>query len=79
VVHGVVVAGRTVTIAIDGTGFAGQPRVTSHAGTTAVVLRDTGTVLIVRVKSAARSRNGTFTFTITLADGDTCQVRYIQR
>ncbi|MGC2176206.1 MAG: hypothetical protein WA614_12185 [Acidimicrobiales bacterium] len=79
VVHGVVVAGRTVTIAIDGTGFAGQPRVTSHAGTSAVVLRDTGTVLIVRVKSAARSRNGTFTFTITLADGDTCQVRYIQR
>jgi major membrane immunogen (membrane-anchored lipoprotein) len=78
-VKGTVVAGRTVTIAIDGTGFNGQPKVTSHAGTTAVVLRDTGKVLIVRVKSAAHSRNGTFTFTITLADGDTCRVHYIQR
>jgi hypothetical protein len=78
-VKGTVVAGRTVTLAIDGTGFNGQPKVTSHAGTTAVVLRDTGKVLIVRVKSAAHSRNGTYTFTITLADGDTCRVHYIQR
>lgn len=78
-VRGTVVAGRTVTIAIDGTGFFGQPRVTSHAGTSAAVLRDTGTVLIVRVKSVVHSRNGTFTFTITLSDGDTCQVHYIQR
>jgi major membrane immunogen (membrane-anchored lipoprotein) len=78
-VKGTVVAGRTVTIAIDGTGFIGQPKVTSHAGTSAVVLRDTGKVLIVRVKSAAHSRNGTFTFTITLSDGDTCQVHYVQR
>ncbi len=78
-VKGTVVAGRTVTIAIDGTGFNGQPKVTSHAGTSAVVLRDTGKVLIVRVKSAAHSRNGTFTFTITLSDGDTCQVHYVQR
>jgi major membrane immunogen (membrane-anchored lipoprotein) len=78
VVRGHVVAGRTVTIAIDGTGFNGRPHVSSHRGTSAVVLRDTGTVLIVRVTSAAHSRNGTYTFTITLADGDTCQVRYIQ-
>lgn len=79
VVKGYVVGGRTVTITIDGTGFYGQPRVTSHAGTSAVVLRDTGTVLVVRVTSAAGSRNGTFTFTITLSDGDTCRVHYIQR
>jgi major membrane immunogen (membrane-anchored lipoprotein) len=78
-VKGYVVAGRAVTIAIDGTGFIGQPRVTSHSGTSAVVLRDTGKVLIVRVTSAARSRNGTFSFTITLVDGDTCRVHYIQR
>jgi major membrane immunogen (membrane-anchored lipoprotein) len=78
-VRGTVIAGRTVTIAIDGTGFNGQPKVSSHPGTSAVVLRDTGTVLIVRVKSSARSRNGTFTFTITLSDGDTCRVHYIQR
>jgi major membrane immunogen (membrane-anchored lipoprotein) len=78
-VKGTVVAGRTVTIDIDGTGFNGRPKVTSHAGTTALVTRDTGTVLVVRVTSAAHSRNGTFTFTITLADGDTCRVHYIQR
>ncbi len=78
-VRGDVVAGRTVTIAIDGTGFVGQPRVSSHPGTRAVVVRDTGTVLIVRVTSAARSRNGTYTFTITLIDGDSCHVHYIQR
>lgn len=78
-VRGTVLAGRTVTITIDGTGFYGQPTVASHRGTSAVVVRDTGTALVVRVTSARGSRNGTFTFTITLADGDTCQVRYIQR
>jgi hypothetical protein len=53
--------------------------VTSHAGTVATVTRDTGTVLIVRVSSKAHSRNGTFTFTIRLANGKSCQVRYNQR
>jgi major membrane immunogen (membrane-anchored lipoprotein) len=79
VVHGHAVAGRTVTLVIDGSGFSGRPRVTSHAGTTALVLRDTGTQLTVRVSVKARSRNGVFTFTITLANGKSCQVRYNQR
>jgi len=73
------VAGRTVTLAIHGTGFYGRPRVTSHAGTTAIVTRDTGRLLIVRVTSRARSRNGVFTFTITLSDGLACTIRYNQR
>ena len=76
---GHVVAGRTVTLTINGTGFYGRPRVTSHAGTTAVVTRDTGQVLLVRVTSRARSRNGVFTFTITLSDGLSCTIRYNQR
>jgi hypothetical protein len=76
---GHVVAGRTVTLTINGTGFYGRPSVTSHAGTTAVVTRDTGPVLIVRVTSRARSRNGVFTFTITLSDGLACTIRYNQR
>ncbi len=79
VVLGHAVAGRTVTLTIDGRGFSGRPRVTSHAGTVAEVLKDTGTALLVRVSVAAHSRNGVFTFTITLANGKTCQVRYNQR
>jgi major membrane immunogen (membrane-anchored lipoprotein) len=78
VVHGHAVAGRTVTLSIDGSGFSGRPRVTSHAGTTALVVRDTGRVLVVRVSVKAHSRNGLFTFTITLANGRSCQVRYNQ-
>ena len=72
------VAGRTVTLTIHGTRFYGSPRVTSHAGTTAVVTRDTGRVLLVRVTVRRHSRNGVFTFTITLKDGLTCQIRYNQ-
>jgi major membrane immunogen (membrane-anchored lipoprotein) len=78
-VIGYVVAGRTVTITIDGANFYGQPHVTSHPGTVATVLRDQGASLVVRVTSRARSRNGVFTFTITAPDGATCQVRYNQR
>ncbi len=78
-VLGHVVAGRTVTIEIIGANFYGQPHVTSHPGTTVTVVRDTGAVLVVRVTSKARSRNGVFTFTITNPDGASCQVRYNQR
>jgi major membrane immunogen (membrane-anchored lipoprotein) len=78
-VRGHAVAGRTVTLAIDGSGFSGRPRVTSHAGTTALVLRDTGSVLIVRVSVTPHSRNGVFTFTITLSNGKSCRVLYNQR
>jgi major membrane immunogen (membrane-anchored lipoprotein) len=79
VVKGSAVAGRTVTLAIDGANFFGQPTITSHPGTKVVVIRDTGKILIARVKSAAHSRNGRFTFTITLPDGASCQVLYNQR
>ncbi len=78
-VSGHVVAGRTVQLAIHGEHFVGRPRVTSHAGTTVVVTRDTGSVLIVRVTSKAHSRNGVFTFTISFANDTSCQVRYDQR
>jgi hypothetical protein len=78
-VAGHAVAGKTVTLSIHGTGFYGSPNVSSHAGTTAVVIRDTGLVLIVKVTVAPRSRNGVFTFTITLANGESCTIRYNQR
>ena len=78
-VSGHAVAGRTVTLDIDGSGFYGRPSVTSHPGTRAVVERDTGEQLVVAVTVAPRSRNGVFTFTITEPDGQSCQVRYNQR
>ncbi len=78
-VVGYAVAGKTRILTVHGTGFYGDPRITSHSGTTALVTRDTGQVLVVRVAVRAGSRNGVFTFTIVLADGESCQVRYNQR
>lgn len=77
-VIGHVVAGKTVSIEIVGAHFYGQPHVTSHLGTVATVVRDTGTALYVHVKAKAHSRNGVYTFTITNPDGATCQVKYNQ-
>jgi hypothetical protein len=78
-VVGYAVAGRSTTLTIHGTGFYGHPSITSHLGTTAVVTRDTGQALVVRVDVRARSRKGVFTFTILLANGESCQIRYNQR
>jgi len=77
-INGYAVAGRTRTLTIHGTGFYGDPRITSHLGTTAVVTRDTGQALVVRVAVRARSRRGVFTFSIVLANGESCQIRYNQ-
>jgi major membrane immunogen (membrane-anchored lipoprotein) len=77
-VVGHVVAGKTVILQIIGTGFYGRPTVTSHHGTTAQVLSDSGTALAVRVSVKPRSRNGIFTFTITLLNGKTTTVKYNQ-
>jgi len=78
-IAGYAVAGKTRSLTIHGTGFYGHPGVTSHLGTTAIVTRDTGQALVVRVVVRAHSRNGVFTFTILLADGESCQIRYNQR
>jgi hypothetical protein len=78
-VIGHAVPGRTVTLMIAGLGFFGRPLVLSHAGTTATVTKDTGTMLTTRVTVKPRSRNGVFTFVITLANGKLCSVRYVQR
>ncbi len=78
-VVGFVVPGKTTTITIIGTAFTGRPKVTSHAGTTALVTKDTGTSLTVKVTVKAGSRNGTYTFTVKLANGKTSKVKYVQR
>ena len=77
-VHGRAVAGQTVTITIGGSGFYGQPRITSNeVGTRAVVTHDTGKLLTVRVTVRAGSRTGWHTFTIRLANGKSCKANYL--
>jgi hypothetical protein len=77
-VHGYARVGRSVSLTITGVGFYGRPRVTSNErGTSVVVLHDRGTQLVVRVKVAARSRRGTHTFTIRLANGSVSRVNYV--
>ena len=78
-VVGHAVAGTSVILTIDGAGFYGRPRVTSHAGTSVLVTRDTGTLLVVKVTVRARSRNGIFFFTVTAAHGQSTRVKYNQR
>jgi hypothetical protein len=78
-VVGHAVAGRTMTLKIIGSGFSGWPKIRSHAGTAALVTRDSGTMLTLRVKVKFGSRSGTFAFVITMANGKSCRVRYIQR
>jgi hypothetical protein len=77
--NGFVVPGRTSTIIIVGSNFSGRPKITSHAGTTVVVARDTGKLLTVKVTVKAGSRNGTYTFTLKFGNGKSCKVKYVQR
>jgi uncharacterized repeat protein (TIGR02543 family) len=80
-VVGKVVAGRTVVVTIDGTGFYGQPRIISSTGRTTIarVTRDTGKVLTVRVTVKSGTALGTHTFTIILANGKKSVVRFVLR
>jgi hypothetical protein len=75
-VSGKAVVGETVNLVIIGTGFHGQPRITSNApGTKAVVSRDTGTRLVVRVTTSAAAHPGEHTFTLTQS-GKSVKVNY---
>jgi hypothetical protein len=75
-VHGHAVAGHTSTLTITGTGFHGQPRITSNApGTKAVVTHDTGTRLTVKVTTRATTKPGVKVFTITQS-GHTAKTHY---
>jgi hypothetical protein len=76
-VHGSAVVGRTVTLTISGTGFYGQPKITSSApGTRAVVTKDSGKLLTVRVTTAKTTKAGEKTFTIKLANGKSGKRNY---
>jgi hypothetical protein len=72
--------GRTVMTSIIGSGFYGDPRVTSNArGTRVIVKRDNGHVLTIRVTVSKTPANGEHRFTITFADGSRASLRYRQR
>jgi len=74
--HGTAIAGKTVTMTISGTGFYGQPKITSTAaGTKVGVSKDSGKVLTIRVTTKAGVR-GEHTFTIRLANGKTGKANY---
>jgi hypothetical protein len=76
-VSGRAVVGETVNLVISGTGFHGQPKIKSSApGTKAVVSRDTGTRLVVRVTTSAATAPGTKVFTITQA-GKVAKIHYV--
>ena len=78
--HGFAVVGRTMTRAITGACFYGQPIVTSNeVGTTVGVLHDNGRVLVVRVTVPSGSKPGWHTFTILEPNGKSCKVNYLVR
>jgi hypothetical protein len=76
-VHGSAVVGKTVTLTISGTGFSGQPKITSSAaGVKATVSHDTGKLLTVRVTVSAAGKKGEHTFTVRLANGKSGRTNY---
>jgi hypothetical protein len=78
--HGFAVVGKTVTITITGGGFYGQPTLTSTAaGVKAVVVKDNGTMLTVRVTTTSVHARGWHTFTIRLANGKMAKVNYLTK
>ncbi len=78
-VVGHAVAGHTVILRILGRGFIGRPTVVGPRGTKAFVIRDTGTVLTVRVRVVRHSRPGVHTFVIAMSNGKIASVRFVQR
>jgi len=76
-VHGAGVAGKTVTVTISGTGFYGQPKITSNAaGSKFGVTKDTGRLLTVHVTTKAGTKAGEHTLTVRLANGKSGKAGY---
>ncbi|MGA2432305.1 MAG: IPT/TIG domain-containing protein, partial [Acidimicrobiales bacterium] len=74
---GSAIIGRTVDIAVAGVGFYGQPSVTSTGNSVkAVVSKDNGTLMTVRVTVGKTTGPGEHTLTFTLANGDVFKVNY---
>jgi hypothetical protein len=75
-VHGTAVAGKWSKITISGTGFYGQPKITSTAaGSKFGVTKDTGKSLTVRVWTK-KGISGEHTLTVHLANGKSGKANY---
>jgi hypothetical protein len=75
-VHGAAIAGKTVVITISGTGFYGQPKITSSAaGSKFGVTKDNGRLLTVRVTTKA-GVHGEHVLTVRLANGKSGKAGY---
>jgi hypothetical protein len=76
-VHGAAVAGKWVTVTISGTGFYGQPKITSTAaGSKFAVSKDNGRSLTVKVWTKAGTKAGEHTLTVRLANGKSGKAGY---
>jgi hypothetical protein len=72
--------GFTEEIDIFGSGFHGQPSITSNEkGTRFVVTHDHGNELIVMISIPFGSKTGKYTFTIKNPDSTSCKLDYISR
>ncbi|HSN01849.1 MAG TPA: hypothetical protein VLS91_00020, partial [Acidimicrobiales bacterium] len=79
-VVGVVHTGARTEVTIVGVGFYGQPRITSNAGGTRVLVHhDNGRQLVVSVIVARNVRKGVHTLTLVFSHGQVTRVTYIQR
>ncbi|MGC8499471.1 MAG: beta strand repeat-containing protein [Acidimicrobiales bacterium] len=77
---GPVWTGKVSTVRVTGTGFFGQPKVTSNVpGVKVGVSHDTGRILTLVVHTPKTARRGVHTFTITFSNGATTTVKYNQR
>jgi hypothetical protein len=76
-IGGFAVPGKSLQFTIPGSGFFGNPKITSNEiGTRVVVLHDHGTSLIIRIIVPVGSRTGEHTLTIRFANGKTCKANY---
>jgi hypothetical protein len=79
-VIGAVWTGKTTDVAIVGTNFYGQPRITSNApGTRVGVFSDNGKVLRIHVTVKTGTKKGVHTFIIVFKNGEQTHVKYNQR
>jgi len=75
-VHGAAVAGKWVTVVITGTGFYGQPKITSSAaGSKFAVSKDSGKALTVKVYTKPGLK-GEHLLTVHLANGKSGKAGY---